>query len=158
MNIFVLDRDIQLCAQYHNDKHCTKMILEHVQLLSTACRLNGIDAGYKPCHINHPCSVWVRESKANWLWLFSLTVALHREYQYRWQKTTNHKSFDVLLTLPVPKLPELKLTRFARAMPNEVKIPGRNGVIKSYRNYYRQSKQHLATWTRRDVPPWFLGE
>ncbi len=39
MNIFVLDRDQQLCAQYHCDKHAVKMIVEYAQLLSTAHRI-----------------------------------------------------------------------------------------------------------------------
>ena len=38
MNIFYLDRDVQLAAQYHCDKHVVKMILESAQLLSTAHR------------------------------------------------------------------------------------------------------------------------
>jgi len=33
MNIFVLDRDVRKCAEYHNDKHVVKMILESAQLL-----------------------------------------------------------------------------------------------------------------------------
>lgn len=28
MNIFYLDPTPSICAQYHNDKHCVKMILE----------------------------------------------------------------------------------------------------------------------------------
>lgn len=28
MNIFVLDNDPRKCAEYHNDKHVVKMILE----------------------------------------------------------------------------------------------------------------------------------
>jgi hypothetical protein len=28
MNIFVLDWDVKKCAEYHNDKHVVKMILE----------------------------------------------------------------------------------------------------------------------------------
>lgn len=28
MNIFILDWDVKKCAQYHNDKHVVKMILE----------------------------------------------------------------------------------------------------------------------------------
>ena len=28
MNIFVLDNDPVKCAEYHNNKHCIKMILE----------------------------------------------------------------------------------------------------------------------------------
>jgi len=36
MNIFVLDNNIELCAQYHNNKHVVKMILETTQLLNNA--------------------------------------------------------------------------------------------------------------------------
>ena len=36
MNIFVLDENPYLAAQYHNNKHVVKMILETAQLLSTA--------------------------------------------------------------------------------------------------------------------------
>lgn len=39
MNIFVLDRDPEIAALYHNDKHCIKMILETAQILSTAHRV-----------------------------------------------------------------------------------------------------------------------
>lgn len=28
MNIFILDWDVKKCAQYHNDKHVVKMVLE----------------------------------------------------------------------------------------------------------------------------------
>ena len=36
MNIFILDEDIDKCAEYHVDKHVVKMILESAQLLCTA--------------------------------------------------------------------------------------------------------------------------
>jgi len=35
LNIFILDKDIQKNVQYYIDKHVVKMILEHVQMLST---------------------------------------------------------------------------------------------------------------------------
>lgn len=41
MNIFILDNDIEKCAQYHVDKHVSKMILESSQLLCTAIRIHG---------------------------------------------------------------------------------------------------------------------
>ena len=39
MNIFYLHRDVDTCAEMHNDKHVVKMILEYAQLLSTAHRV-----------------------------------------------------------------------------------------------------------------------
>ena len=35
MNIFILDRDPKVCAQYHCDKHVVKMILETAQMICT---------------------------------------------------------------------------------------------------------------------------
>ena len=39
MNIFYLDTNPALCAEYHCDKHVLKMIIEYAQLLSTAHRI-----------------------------------------------------------------------------------------------------------------------
>ena len=39
MNIFYLDSNPTVCAQYHNDRHTVKMIVEYAQLLSTAHRV-----------------------------------------------------------------------------------------------------------------------
>ena len=39
MNVFFLDRNPKLAAEYHLDKHVVKMIQEYAQLLSTAHRL-----------------------------------------------------------------------------------------------------------------------
>ena len=61
MNIFILDNNPQLCAQYHNNKHVVKMILESAQLLCGAHWVTGGEAPYRLSHKNHPCSIWVRE-------------------------------------------------------------------------------------------------
>ena len=47
MNIFILDKDIEKCAQYHCDKHLIKMILESAQLLCTAHWIDKY-VGYVP--------------------------------------------------------------------------------------------------------------
>ena len=44
MNIFFLDRNPEICAQMHCNKHVVKMIIEYAQLMSTAHRvLDGIE-------------------------------------------------------------------------------------------------------------------
>ena len=61
MNIFFLDKDPIIAAQYHCDKHCVKMILESAQLLSTAHRVLDEDDAhpdlYKVAHKNHPSTI-----------------------------------------------------------------------------------------------------
>jgi len=151
MNIFVLDRDIELCAAYHNDRHCVKMILESAQMLSTACRLSGIERGYKATHVNHPCNIWVRESLDNWLWLRSLVVSLNKEWKKRFGHTRNHKSYEVVMGLPNPRIPSVGLTRFAQAMPSMYR---RVDAVKAYRAYYMGDKRAIAQW-KNGEPSWW---
>lgn len=152
MNIFILSKNIEKCAKYHCDKHVVKMILEYSQILSTVCRLNGLDEGYKKTHINHPCVVWARESKSNWLWLRELNYFLHEEYKYRYGKDKIHKSYLVSEELPVPELPKLGITTFVQAMPEEHR---NKDVVKAYRDYYFNEKHNIASWTKRSKPYWF---
>jgi hypothetical protein len=152
MNIFYLDSDHVLNASYHNNKHCVKMLVEYTQLLSTAVRESGIDAGYKTTHKNHPSAIWARESLDNWLWLRDLVVALNNEFVYRYEKTVTHKSYDMAMTLPKPNIPSLGFTKFRLAMPDDVK---QDDPILAYRDYYRKYKRELSNWKKRDIPEWY---
>lgn len=154
MNIFMLDNDPKINVQYYIDKHVVKMILEHAQMLSTAVALTGIETEYKPTHINHPCTIWVRESRDNWLYLRLLTAHLHDEWRFRFNhKSRIHKSFQAIINLPIPKLPKIGLTQFAMAMDTQYKIS--NDPITNYRNYYVNGKAHIAQWTKREKPFWW---
>ena len=92
MNIFFLHFDPKTCAQMHVDKHVVKMILESVQLLSSAHHMTAEnnDTKFKPpyklTHKNHPSSVWVRKSLSNYNWLLELTKELCEEYTFRYSK------------------------------------------------------------------------
>lgn len=152
MNIFILDNDISKNVLYHADKHVIKMILESAQMLSTAVRLSGIDAGYKPTHIKHPCVLWVSSSLSNWRWLLDLTKGLNEEWRYRYNHKNNHKSFDVATSLPEPNIDDIGITPFAVCMPDDVKID--NDPVKSYRNYYKINKSHIHSWKNREIPEW----
>ncbi len=66
MNIFYLHSDPTKCAQFHNDKHVVKMILETAQLLCGCHWAIGSHAPYKLSHKNHPCSIWVRQDLNNY--------------------------------------------------------------------------------------------
>ena len=97
MNIFWLDWDLEKCAEYHCDKHCTKMIVEYAQLLCTAHHVlqdDRSDIPYRLVHKNHPCAIWARESLSNYLVLCELGLELCKEYTHRYKKT--HKSKQVL--------------------------------------------------------------
>ena len=155
MNIFYLDENIETCARYHCDAHVIKMILESAQILCTVLWLNNIDSPYRPTHKNHPCVLWAGESLSNWIWLKNLAGALNNEYKYRFSHNKNHKSYDVILSLQTPPIPDLGLTAIVQAMPEEYK--NKNPVL-AYRQYFISRKYHPAKWTKREVPSWFLCE
>ena len=155
MNIFVLDKKVEKCAEYHCDKHVIKMILESAQMLSAVVRLNGHDIGYKLTHKNHPCTIWARESLSNYNWLVRLTRLLNYEYRYRYDKDINHKSYDLVKTLPIPDLPDIGLTPFAQAMPEQYK---NKNAVKAYRDYYINEKSSFLTWTKRKKPKWINND
>lgn len=151
MNIFILDKNYQKNVEAYVDKHVVKMILEHAQMLSTAVRESGIDAGYKATHKNHPCTKWVRESLSNFNFLYNLTEALHEEWQYRFDHTREHKSYSLIKTLPEPNIEDIGMTDFAQAMPDIYKD---DDAVNAYRKYYVGEKQHLFNWSKRDKPEW----
>ena len=148
MNIFVLDRDIETCAQYHCDKHVVKMTLETAQILSTI-----LGGPYKPTHANHPCTKWARETEGNLVWLWRLGNALGEEYYHRYGKI--HKSHQVIAGLQLSSkfcdVRTMNMTPFAQAMPDNYK--GRDAV-QAYRDYYRGEKSDIATYKNRQKPYW----
>lgn len=158
MNVFYLSEQPRQCAQYHNNKHCIKMIVEYSQLLSTAHRiLDGDEYAdsqglYKATHKNHPSAKWVRESNANYRWLQSLLVELHAEYTYRYGKV--HASQRILAALMVVpnNIPNGPFTQPPQAMPDYCK---RVDSVEAYRLYYIQEKNHLASWKKRNIPKWY---
>jgi hypothetical protein len=179
MNVFFLDRNPRLAAQYHCDVHVTKMILESAQLLSVAHRiLDGEetirvslkgrklkdwvlpdwrqDVLYKTSHYNHPCARWVRESNANYYWLESLLKCLYNEYTLRYNKVhlTQIKLEDALVFSP-DNIPKQEFTDPPQAMDlyPQCKVPG--DVVQAYRNYYKEIKSELAEWKFTPKPYWY---
>lgn len=160
MNIFYLDNDPKKCAQYHNDKHVVKMILETAQLLCGVHHMTDkvidkvIDqVPYKLSHKNHPCSKWVREDLNNYLWLCELGLELCEEYTYRYGK--RHKCYDVIVWCieNKPNIPDIEFTHPPMAMPDYCKVD--SNVTQSYRNYYMFEKNGFCVWKNREVPSWY---
>ena len=176
MNIFYLDRDTKTCAEMHVDKHVVKMILEYAQLLSTAHRmLDGtLSVGhsasgrkktsyvlidqresvlYSATHINHPSAIWVRQSDANYAWLFQMFGALMDEYTYRYGKIHASGRLVDALSYKPKNISKGPFTEPTPAMPEECKVTGDS--IASYRKYYLTNKVKIARWTNRNMPHWF---
>lgn len=172
MNIFVLSSDAVESARMMCDKHVVKMILESCQLLSTAHHvLDGSQVVIasdkrkyktyvskkqnicKATMINHPCTIWTRENRSNYLWLWKHAYALCAEYKQRYGKT--HAMESMLLNElydPPVNIPKGKLTTFVQAMPDAYKNAD---AIVAYRTYYINDKVRFAKWKCGNVPKWF---
>lgn len=150
LNIFALDLDPEKCAQYHNNKHVVKMILEGAQLLSNAHHLYGNGGPFKLGWQHHRCSKWACETKENYLWLKELALELCKEYTYRYGKFHVHER--TIQTLPEINLPKNGMTAFHLAMPEDCKL---DDSVESYQLYYRRYKQHLKQYKYRNVPSWY---
>lgn len=164
MNIFFLSRNPREAARLHCDKHVVKMIIETAQLLYSAHWVlspEGLnEKAYKLAHKNHPCSIWVRHSISNYMWLASLGWWLCKEYQYRYGDNKIHKTeahIIWLLNNPPKGIPFAEFTRPALAMPDEYK---QEDVIESYKTYYIESKlkqRGIVRYTRREWPEFLIN-
>jgi hypothetical protein len=180
MNIFVLDLDPELCAQYHCNSHIVKMITESNQILgSIAYTARGInrkaditsdfvikwfknfprkdaDGNPHPYGIgykNHPCTQWARSSIQNYKWLCDLTLRMCEEYTRRYRREHAGERICRWYCSNMPaSLPMLKMTPFAQAMPDDCKS---TDPVKAYRNYYIKHKARFAKWPEGRVPHWW---
>lgn len=166
MNIFASDNCPIQSAKDHCDVHCRKMITELAQLLSTAhSAIDGVQVGYKPTHVNHPSSKWVRESSGNYHWAYDHFKALCQEYEYRFDK--KHKCSELLDDLHKAPIAIAKgeRTEFAMAMPDNFKLKGLTNPTKAYKFYLNHKfnewqartdkKKMPVCWTKRNKPSWY---
>lgn len=153
-----------ICAKMHCDKHM-KLLIEAAQMLSTAHRVldgkleikltknnrkikryilyNDLEnVLYKSTHVNHPCTVWARKSKLNYIWLYELFCCLCDEYKSRYKRT--HLT-DTKLRKTLKKLPENlkgdRFTKFPQAMPEQYQ---HENVTVAYNNFYKTKT--FAKW------------
>ena len=177
MNLFILSLLQKQIAEWMFDSHIVKIILEAVQVLSTAKRLVDPDDPicqptqstlaepqlYKIAHKNHPVTIWVRQSQQNYIWTLILVYEMHKEWRYRFGHTKEeyHKSFlvagQLLKHMPsADKFPQQGLTPFAQAM-NHYPMCKHTDPIQAYRNYYHAAKP-FAKWQKGRVAPyWWEG-
>lgn len=141
MNIFYLHSDPIKAAEMHYSKHVVKMILEAAQLLCTAHHLSGNpeDAPYKKTHMNHPSAVWVRSSRANYMWCYNYMLALGNEYTKRYGKThmTILKCKNVLNKIP-HAIHADGFCEPPQCMPDQYQVAGNS--VQAYWNYYIAEK------------------
>ncbi len=151
MNIFVFNKDPILAADDMCKSHMIKMPLETTQMLCTSINLKGIQTKYKSCHMNHPCTIWTRQSKTNFNWLIEHGKRQFENYTTYFGKV--HASQEVFEQCEkyAYLFDDTGLTEFAQAMPDQYK---NIDVEKAYRSYFIGEKQRLAVWKNK-IPDWY---
>ena len=147
MNIFYLHHSPYLAAKVQYNKHVVKMILESAQMLCTAHHVYGneeqkLNVPYKQAHLNHPSTIWTRQCRANYRWLYLHMLALGYEYTKRYGKT--HASIikcEKFLNVPPVHIPDGDFCEPPQAMPDEYKVEGDS--ITAYWNYYEGEKYKI---------------
>ena len=147
MNIFYLHHSPYIAAKVQYNKHVVKMILESAQMLCTAHHVYGneeqkLNVPYKQAHLNHPSTIWTRQCRANYRWLYLHMLALGYEYTKRYGKT--HASIikcEKFLNVPPVHIPDGDFCEPPQAMPDEYKVEGDS--ITAYWNYYEGEKYKI---------------
>ena len=150
MNIFYLHHSPYIAAKVQYNKHVVKMILESAQMLCTAHHVYGnaeqkLNVPYKQAHLNHPSTIWTRQCRANYRWLYLHMLALGYEYTKRYGKV--HASIvkcEKFLNVPPVHIPDGEFTQPPQAMPAEYKS---NCAIHAYWQYYVHDKKKIAAKT-----------
>ena len=186
MNIFTLDNDPKIAAQYHCNVHVVKMIVEAAQMLSTAHRMldcfqtteartlesgkvktvkvwkhieSDLDAVlYQTTHPSHPSNLWTRQTRENYKWHYELFCALCDEYTHRYGKVhaTDTKLRSILGQFPI-KLQDGPLMPFPLAMKSNPECMDANDPVDSYRKFYQTKQARFKMrWSKREVPFWFI--
>lgn len=183
MNLFYLDEDLDKCAEYHVDKHVTKMQLEAAQMICTNLWIDLL-FGYVPRKLNQAENKELSSKRKEQsllpmeerifpylptmqnhpctVWMRTSLTNFQWSHCYtdalsseqKYRYGTIHKSAEVVNCLPDPKYIEDKgFTTFGLAMPDELK--NYDDPIGSYRKYYMLDKGTFASWKHRGKPYWW---
>ncbi len=161
MNIVAVDKCPMRSALWLDDIRKNKMILESAQMLSTAVRALCPDTTlevYKTAYLNHPCSKWARQSRANFQWLLH-----HMSWLYN-QKSGEHKSARLIPEFQKyaddGDFPDEYLTPFAncaRNLERGVDYSNVDDVHQAYRMYMNdrwKERNITLTWRWGEEPDW----
>jgi hypothetical protein len=169
MNIFCLDSDPKIAAQYNCDQHCNKIVLECAQMMANCFDLdtlkiaptNSLGQPRKHSYYNHPVSKWMRESLGNLFWSIDHAIALESERLYRSYNPHFSMKFIHWVADNFDKsvVPDGQKTEFAVAIADQMKCRQQTNFnslnsVEKYRLYYIHDKP-FVTWKKREKPYWY---
>jgi len=137
MNIFYIHEDPIVAAQMLADDHIRKMQIESAQMCCTAHWATGSEAPYKKAHLNHPSTIWARQSVQHYKWLVQHGLEICREFESRYGK--RHATQNILewCEKNVPNIPNSEFKEPPLCMPDEFRV---GSTIEAYRNFYVNDK------------------
>jgi len=188
MNLFLLDDDLDKCAEYHVDKHIVKMPLEAAQILCT-CIWVDVHLGFVPRALTKSESDHINTLKKDIKHLppesRPLTPYLPMMYnhpctiwarssldnfewthcyanalneEYYYRYGKRHKSVEEVIN----KLPDPVNMQRVGFTTFGLAMPdilkNYDDPVQSYRDYYHLDKGTFATWSHRPKPPWWDEE
>lgn len=162
MNIFVTSFCPTESAQALDNKRVNKMILESAQMLATALidhkaptdflPVTQQGKPYKPTHYNHPCTIWTRQTRKNYLWLVDHVESLHEEFKKAYGREHWVGQFISRLREASIFIPNGSLTQFANCSPYK-----EGDTIEQYRKTMKEKwavDVRPPDWKNRSKPSW----
>lgn len=153
MNLFAVDPLPGMSAIALDDRRLVKMVLETAQLLSTAVHQGAVFADgevYRPTHVNHPVSKWVREDARNLGWTFLYFHALLNEYEMRFKR--RHACNVIAQRLLLPEAFSSDPATFCNCTPYP-ELPV-HGAYRLTLNVKWNNDTKAPTWRVRGEPAW----
>lgn len=176
MNIFVTSENPVLAAQELCDKHVrSKMQIESAimlqncftneQLQSPKCprTFTGKPRKAGRGYAKHQCTLWVMESRANFMWLVEHALEMFKERDYRWPDSNPHFTKEFIewckqnkdetihtSNTSTPFVIAISQDTECRKIKDFDKLP----IVEQYRQYIIKDKP-FASWTKRAWPFWY---
>tara|TARA_R100001129_G_scaffold129234_1_gene91138 strand:- start:53 stop:655 length:603 start_codon:yes stop_codon:yes gene_type:complete len=171
MNRFIIEDTVFKIARSLCDQHVVKMPLEECQMLCTTLWDIAPEYAeehnlYKPVHQKHPCTLWLKESQAN----FDFGYALYRQMLYEYEKRYGKKhgagkhhdaimkacyKYKFLLDEKEYKK-SYTLTKHPQCFSGHDELKTQEFFpINAYRAFYRVDKMRFARYKYTDRPKWF---
>lgn len=144
MNIFALDPDPNIAALLIPfPKPGIALIKESCQMLATNVSLMGGPTFLDWTHVNHPCTVWARETQANFNWLCEHVDSLQLCYEEKYKRTHAYTTLIFNLRTYSGLFPEGPLTEFVQAIPNRYRHSDPHVAY----GRYLSEKNYLIQWS-----------
>ena len=160
VNLFYLDKNPKLCAQYYCDKHVNKIMIEILQILSQIHHeIGDLTPPYKKCMAIKPNLapfVWASKSISNYRYCADLAYYLLQEYKFRYNKTDHkcEKPIEWLRSNIPEKIHGKRRTKFILTDNVSAYQKYFNDVTAS-RYIYVDFKCKTDKWSIREKPLWF---